>query len=156
MAQSLWCSLLQPSSHLTITSKHTSCWTHSDITESNDMNDRVKSTTPLAMLKANDNIAHTSSDLIYAGRHYNLQYTKLIEIIQERFPKTRSLTAPEVRKYWEVRHHLSTDNSLAILNQRIIISTSQHAKILHCLHSAHQDEVGINYYYYVWINKKIR
>ena len=42
-----------------------------------------------------------------------------------------------------MRHHLSLDDGLALLHQRIVIPTSQHAKVLRSLHSAHQREVGM-------------
>ena len=80
----------------------------------------------------------TSPDLIRVAGHSDPQYIKLIKTIQRGFPRTRSLTAPEVREYWEVRHRLSVDNNLALLDQRIIIPTSQRTKILCSLHSAHQ------------------
>ena len=48
--------------------------------------------------------------------------------------KTCSLTAPEVREYWKVRHRLSVDDILLLLNQRIIILTPQHTKVLCSLH----------------------
>ena len=66
------------------------------------MNDWVESTVLSEMFRANDNIALTSPDLIRMARHSDSQYTKLIEVIQEGFPKTHSLTIPEVRIYWVV------------------------------------------------------
>ena len=113
------------------------------MTESDDMDDWVVSTTTMATFGANSKTALTSPDLICAAGHSDPQYIKLIKTIQRGFPRTCSLTAPEVPEYWEVRHHLSVDNDLALLDQRIIIPTSQHTKILHSLHSAPQGEVGM-------------
>ena len=73
----------------------------------------------------------------------NPQYNKLIETIRKEFPKTRTLTVPGVREYWEVRHCLSVDDGLVTLDQRNVIPTSQCAKVLHSLHFARQDEVGM-------------
>ena len=117
--------------------------TQSDVTESDDMDDWVASTTIMATFGANSNTALTSPDLIRAAGHSDPHYINLIKTIQRGFPRTRSLTAPEVREYWEAKHRLSVDNDLALLDQRIIIPTSQRTKILHSLHSAHQGEVGM-------------
>ena len=117
--------------------------TQSDVTESDDMDDWVASTTTMATFGANSNTALTSPDLIRAAGHSDPQYIELIKTIQKGFPRTRILTAPGIREYWEVRHRLSVDNDLALLDQRIIIPTSQRTKILRSLHSAHQGEVGM-------------
>ena len=117
--------------------------TQSDVTESDDMDDWVASTTTMATFGANNNTALTSPDLIRAAGHSDPQYIELIKTIQKGFPRTRILTAPGIREYWEVRHRLSVDNDLALLDQRIIIPTSQRTKILRSLHSAHQGEVGM-------------
>ena len=97
----------------------------------------------MARFGANSNTALTSPDLIRAAGHSDPQYIKLIKTIQRGFPTTRSLAVPEVREYCEVRHRLSADNDLALLDQRIIIPTSQRTKILRSLHSAHQGEVSM-------------
>ena len=130
--------LVCPSTPNEVTTKPT----QSDVTESDDMDDWVASTTTMATFGANSNIAVTSPDLIRAAGHSDPQYIKLIKTIQRGFSRPRSLTAPEVCEYWEVRHRLSVDNDLALLGQRIIIPTSQRTKILHSLYSAHQGEVG--------------
>ena len=64
-------------------------------------------------------------------------------MIQHGFPRTRNLTAPEVREYWEVRYRLSTDNGLMLLDGRIVISRIQRRKVLHCLYSVHQGAVDM-------------
>ena len=93
--------------------------------------------------KIQSDILLTSPDLIHAAGLSNPQYNKLIETIRKRFPKTRSLTAREIHEYWEVRHCLSVDDGLVLPDQRIVIPTSQCAKVLHCLHSTHQGEVSM-------------
>ena len=64
-------------------------------------------------------------------------------MIQQGFPRTLNLTAPKVQEYWQVRHCLSTDNSLVLLYWRVAIPKTQWRKVLHCLHSAHQGVVGM-------------
>ena len=115
----------------------------SDITESNNISDITESTALMATFTGNSNVAMISPDIIRAAGHSDPQYEKLIETIRQGFPKTRNLTAPEVREYWEVRHRLSTDNGLVLLDRRIVIPKTQRKKILHCLHSAHQGVVGM-------------
>ena len=83
------------------------------------------------------NIAMISPDLIRAGGRGDPQYEKLISVIQEGFPRTRNLIAPKVREYWEVRHCLSTDNGLVLLDWSIVIPKTQLRKVLHCQHSAY-------------------
>ena len=107
------------------------------------MDDWIKSTTILASFKISDNIVLISPDIIRAAGRSDLQYNKLIDTIQNRFKKTHSLPALEIRKYWKVRQHLSIDDGLVLLDQIIVIPTSQRAKVLRRLHSAHQGEVGM-------------
>ena len=114
-----------------------------DIIESDDMDDWVKSTTLLSSFGVSDNVALISPDAIRAAGRSDLQYKKLIDTIQNGFEKTRSLTAPEIREYWEVRHRLSVNDGLVLLDHRIVIPTSQRANVLRNLHSAHQGEVGM-------------
>ena len=42
-----------------------------------------------------------------------------------------------------MRHCLSTDNGLVLLDRRIFIPKTQRRKVLHCLRSAHQGVVGM-------------
>ena len=114
-----------------------------DIIAFDDMDDWVKLTTLLSSFGSNDNVALISPDTIRAAEHNDLQYKKLIDTIQNGFEKTRSLTAPEIRDYWEVRHGLSVDDGLVLLDHRIVIPTSQRANVLCSLHSAHQGEVDM-------------
>ena len=114
-----------------------------DIIESDDMDDWVKLTTLLSSFRASDTVALISPDAIRATGCNDLQYKKLIDTLQNGFEKTHSLTAPEIREYWEVRHRLSVDDGLVLLDHRIVVPTSQRANVLRCLHSAHQGEICI-------------
>ena len=114
-----------------------------DIIESDDMDDWVKSTTLLSSFGRSDNVAFISPDAIHAAGRSDLQCKKLIDTIQNGFEKTCSLTAPEICEYWKVRHRVSVDNELVLLDHRIVIPTSQHANVLRSLHSTHQGEVSM-------------
>ena len=114
-----------------------------DIIESDDMDDWVKSWTLLSSFGASNNVAPISPDSIRAAGCNDLQYKKLIDTIQNRFEKTRSLTAPEIRVYWAVRHCLSVGDGLVLLDHRIVVPTSLRTNVLCSLHSAHQGEVGM-------------
>ena len=115
----------------------------SDVIESDDMDDWVKSTTQQATFGASDNIMLISPDIIRVAGRSDSQYNKLIDTIQNGSKKMRNLTALEIRENWEVRHRLSVDDGLELPDQRIVIPTSQCAKVLRSLHSVHQGEVGM-------------
>ena len=115
----------------------------SDIQESNNISDIIKSTALMAIFASSYNIVMISQDLIHAAGHGDPQYEKLISVIQQGFPRTCNLTAPEVHEYWEVRHRVSTDHGRVLLNWRIVTSKTQWRKVLHCLHSAHQGVIGM-------------
>ena len=102
----------------------------------------IESTALMATFVGSNNVAMISPDLIHATGCGNPQYEKLI-VIQQGFPRTHNLTAPKVCEYWELRHYLSTDNGLVLLDQRIVISKMQWRKVLHCLHSALHEVVGM-------------
>ena len=76
----------------------------SDIQESNNVSDMIKSIALMATFASSNNIAMISPDLIHAAGHGNPKYEELISVIQQDFP---NLTAPEV---------LSTDNGLVLLD----------------------------------------
>ena len=96
----------------------------SDILESNNISDIIDDSN----ICRQNNIAIISPDLIRAAGRGDPQFKKLISVIQQGFPKTRNLTALEIRGYWEVRHRLSTDNGLVLLDRRILIPKSQREK----------------------------
>ena len=115
----------------------------SDILKSNNISDIKESTPLMATFAGSNNIAMISPDIIHTAGCGDPQYKKLISVIQQGFPRTLNLTAPEVHEYWEVRHHFSTDNGLVLLDQKIVIPKTQQRKVPHCLHSAHQRVVGM-------------
>ena len=106
--------------------------------ESDDMEDWVKSTTLLSSFGASNNVALISPNAIRVAGRSDLQYKNFIDTIQNGFKKTRSLTTPEICEYWEVRHRLSVNDGLVLLDHRIVIPTSQRANVLRSLDSAHQ------------------
>ena len=59
-------------------------------------------------------------------------------MIESGFPQSRSATPPSLRKYWEVRHRLSTSQGVALLDHRLVIPASLQKDTLNILHSAHQ------------------
>ena len=69
-------------------------------------------------------------------------YRNLIKSINQRFPSKHSFIEPDIRDFWEVRHRLSTDRGLMLMDGRIVIPKSL-KKGLHCLHSAHQSVDGM-------------
>ena len=77
-----------------------------------------------------------------SGRSDNL-FPKLIHAINQGFSHKRSLTEPDIRDFWEVRHRLSTDRGLVLMDGRIVIPKSLRTKILHCLHAIHQGVDGM-------------
>ena len=70
-----------------------------------------------------------------------LNYQHISWVLQCR-PK-RNLTEPDIRDFWEVRHRLSNDRGLVLMDRRIVIPKPLRKKILHCLHSAHQGVDGM-------------
>ena len=88
----------------------------SDILESNNISDIIESTALMATFAGSNNIAMISPDLIRAAGHGNPEHKKLISVIQQDFSRTHNLTESKVHEYWEVRHRLSTDNGLVLLD----------------------------------------
>ena len=70
-------------------------------------------------------------------------YSCLVDQISKGFPKTKHLTNPLIREYWEVRNRLSVDNGLVLMDRRIVIPMGLRKRILKCLHSAHQGVIGM-------------
>ena len=66
------------------------------------------------------------------------EYQQLIKTIQARFPKTRQLTPPDIRQYWEVRQCLSVYGDIVLIDQRLMIPKKLRNAVLHHLHSAYQ------------------
>ena len=70
-------------------------------------------------------------------------YTKLIVQIGEGFPNGRRLTDIIIRDYWEVRHRLSVDKGLILMDKRLAVPAELRKRVLQCLHSAHQGVGGM-------------
>ena len=96
-----------------------------------------------AAVNINNNTTVITPDHIRAlGRNDNI-YTTLINAINQGFPLKRTLTEPDICDFWEVRHRLSNDRGLVLMDRRIVIPKPLRKKILHCLHSAHQGVDGM-------------
>ena len=70
-------------------------------------------------------------------------YSMLITQISKGFPTLRRLTDPLIRDFWEVRHRLSAEDGLVMVDKRIVIPSNLRVRILKCLHSAHQGIAGM-------------
>ena len=90
-----------------------------------------------------DEVGVISPDMMRASGRGDPGYTKLASQINEGFPNGRRLTDPLIRDYWEVRHRLSVDNGLILLDKRIVVPVGMRKRVLRCLHSAHQGVVGM-------------
>ena len=84
--------------------------------------------------------AITLDDIRDAGRN-DPHYTTLLKLIESGFPSSRSITDPQFREFWEVRHRLSVQDEVAFMGNRTVIPAKLRKLTLECLHSAHQ---GIN------------
>ena len=78
-----------------------------EIQEPKNKSDIIESTALMATFACSNNIALISPDLICATGRGDPQYEKLISVIQQGFPRTHNLTAPEVYEYWEMRYCLT-------------------------------------------------
>ena len=87
--------------------------------------------------------AITSLDHIHFAGQKDTQYTLLGKTIDNGFPNSCQVMPPTIREYWEVCNRLSNNNSLILLDWRIVIPTSQRKNILKSLHSTHQGIVGM-------------
>ena len=70
-------------------------------------------------------------------------YQKFVKAIINGFPKTRSITDPEIQENWKVRNRLSLFMDIVLLDDRIVIPQALRKQILHSLHSAHQGCTGM-------------
>ena len=85
-------------------------------------------------------ILTTSSELDQAAlsdKDYNLLFTT----VKDGFPTTKDELEPSLKSFWNVRHRLSIESPLVMLEERIVIPNILKAKILKNLHIAHQ---GVN------------
>ena len=90
-----------------------------------------------------DNAGVISPDLIRASGRGDSAYVRLVDQIGEGFPSSRRMTDPLIRDFWEVRHRLSVDDGLVLLDRRIVVPVSLRKRVLRCLHSAHQGVAGM-------------
>ena len=96
-----------------------------------------------AAVNIDNNTAVITPDHIRASGRNDKTYTTLINAINQGFSPKRNLTEPDIRDFWEVRHRLSNDKGLVLMDRRIVIPKPLRKKILHCLHSAHQGVDGM-------------
>ena len=87
----------------------------------------------------------------FSGSHKNVRawdptYVKLAGPVIEGFPSSRRMTDPLIKDFWEVRHGLSTEDGLILLDRRIVVPVRLHKRMIRCLHSAHQGVVGMKYH----------
>ena len=96
-----------------------------------------------AAVNIDNNTTVITPDPIRALGRNDKTYTTLINAINQGFSPKRNLTEPDIRDFWEVRHRLSTDRGLVLMDRRIVIPKPLRKKTLHCLHSAHQGVDGM-------------
>ena len=65
-------------------------------------------------------------------------YKKLINIIEDGFPRNPESLDKDIRQYWGVREHLSVDDGLVLYGSRIVVPASRRSDVLTRLHSSHQ------------------
>ena len=107
----------------------------------------IESSMKIASMEAindyGDTVGIISTDMIRASGRGDAAYTLLIGQIGNGFPKSRREVDPLIRGFWEVRHRLSVDNGIVLLDRRIVIPVGYRKRVLRCLHSAHQGVVGM-------------
>ena len=121
------------------------CPTHpssKDVHLSDKIDAAMEIATIQSTINADNNAAMTPDHIRASGRDDEI-YTNLINTINQGFPSKRSTTEPNIRDFWEVRHRLSADRGLVLMDGRIVIPKSLRRKILHCLHAAHQGVDGM-------------
>ena len=114
-----------------------------DIDKSTEICAAMASAAVTSMSQFGSDAAVISPDHIRAAGRRDAQYTALIKAIEQGFPNKRRMTVPAIREYWEVRHRLSTDKGLVLMDRRVVVPTAQRKNLLCCLHSAHQGVVGM-------------
>lgn len=90
-----------------------------------------------------DDLGVITAGVVRAAALDDSVFAKLICSIEKGFPRTRHLTDPEIREYWDVRHRLSNDKGIVLLDNRIVIPAVLRKRILNCLHMAHQGCTGM-------------
>jgi hypothetical protein len=94
-------------------------------------------------------IGSVTFDHIVSAARSDDEYQTLLKFISCGFPGKRNLVEPAcMRKYWEVRHRLSTVQGVALLDQRLIIPAKLRNVVLSNLHSANQGTTGMKFHAY--------
>ena len=119
------------------------CPTEVELQEADAVEDTVRSVTMEAMADYGDDLGVISPDLVCAAGRADRNYMTLVNTVERGFRGTRHLTDPGIREFWEVRHRLSTEDGLILLDRRIVIPLSHRKRVLRCLHAAHQGVVGM-------------
>ena len=96
-----------------------------------------------AIASYSDEIGVISPDEVRSHGLADSTYTTLISQVRNGFPNNRRSLDPLIRDFWEVRHRLSVDDGLAMVDQRIVIPSNLRDRVLKCLHAAHQGVVGM-------------
>ena len=100
----------------------------------------------VAGIYAVNEIGNVTFDHILTAVRADAQYQDLLHIITIGFPKRCNETEPaHLREFWEVRHHLSVFDGVALLDQRLVIPRSLRSVILNNLHSANQGVTGMRF-----------
>ena len=68
-----------------------------------------------------------------------MAYQKLSKASINGFPKTRSVTDPEIQEYWKVHNRLSLFRDIVLLDDRVVTRQVFRKQVLQSLHSGHQD-----------------
>ena len=122
------------------------CAVHPTIKEE-EISVEVQSSFKAASIEAisdyGDHTGVISPDMIRASGRGDAAYSCLVEQISKGFPQSRHLTDPLIREFWEVRHRLSADDGLVMLDKRLVIPKGFRKRVLRCLHAAHQGVVGM-------------
>ena len=70
-------------------------------------------------------------------------YSMLNNQIAKGFSTSRRTVDPLIREFWEVRHRLSSERGVVMVDQRLVIPSKLRDHVLKCLHSAHQGVAGM-------------
>ena len=65
-------------------------------------------------------------------------YQKLITQVQNGFPNDKCCLSQDLKRYWNVREHLSVDDELVLKGQRLVVPVSLRREVLRDLHASHQ------------------
>ena len=117
--------------------------TSGDLSEADNVESYVRSSTVEAMSEYGDDLGAISPDMIRAAGRADQSYMALSDTIEAGFPGKRNLLNPEIREFWEVRNRLSADDGLILMDNRIVVPLSHRKRVLRCLHSAHQGVIGM-------------